>query len=101
MEIQNDLNSYKKDKLTKTEFLKKYGHLRPGTYDITATRYDQQQQFLDNMKMFVSKKKDKRISEPKNLTSLFQKHEFKANFFNYFFDCFVSSIWKNTSNIIF
>jgi glutamine kinase len=83
-EIQNDLNSYKKDKLTKTEFLKKYGHLRPGTYDITATRYDQQQQFLDNMKMFVSKKKDKRISEPKNLTSLFQKHELHFDSIDFF-----------------
>src|SRR5690606_16248885 len=26
--------------LSKEEFLKKYGHLRPGTYDITTPRYD-------------------------------------------------------------
>ena len=85
-EIQNDLDSYKKDKLTKTTFLKKYGHLRPGTYDITATRYDQQQQFLDDMKMFVSKKKSKQISQPKNLTKLFQNHNLNfdsIDFFNF------------------
>ncbi len=33
--ISNDFRS-----LTKPAFLKKYGHLRPGTYDITSPRYD-------------------------------------------------------------
>ena len=28
-------------KLPKSEFIKKYGHLRPGTYDITSLRYDE------------------------------------------------------------
>ena len=27
--------------LTKSSFLKKYGHLRPGTYDISSYRYDE------------------------------------------------------------
>ena len=30
-----------KRKLDKTNFLKKYGHLRPGTYDILSPRYDE------------------------------------------------------------
>lgn len=30
-----------KEKMTKSEFLKKYGHLRPGTYDILSERYDE------------------------------------------------------------
>lgn len=30
-----------KQKMTKGEFLKKYGHLRPGTYDILSERYDE------------------------------------------------------------
>lgn len=30
-----------RSKLTKTEFLELYGHLRPGTYDITSKRYDE------------------------------------------------------------
>ena len=29
------------EELSKTSFLKKYGHLRPGTYDITSLRYDE------------------------------------------------------------
>ena len=28
-------------RLNKIEFLKKYGHLRPGTYDILSARYDE------------------------------------------------------------
>lgn len=28
--------------LTKADFLERYGHLRPGTYDITSARYDEQ-----------------------------------------------------------
>ena len=30
-----------KNKLGKSAFLKKYGHLRPGTYDILSARYDE------------------------------------------------------------
>lgn len=30
-----------KHTLSKTQFLKKYGHLRPGTYDILSSRYDE------------------------------------------------------------
>jgi hypothetical protein len=31
--------------LSKNDFLKKYGHLRPGTYDIESTRYDKLKKF--------------------------------------------------------
>jgi len=34
--------SVDKSKLSKEEFLIKYGHLRPGTYDILSPRYDEQ-----------------------------------------------------------
>lgn len=43
----NSLNSVSSNltvdlkKLSKDEFLKKYGHLRPGTYDILSLRYDE------------------------------------------------------------
>lgn len=45
--FMSDLNTVssimKKDKkrLTREEFFKKYGHLRPGTYDICSKRYDE------------------------------------------------------------
>lgn len=49
-EIQNDLELYSNNKMTKREFLIKYGHLRPGTYDITAVRYDKNKKFFDHIK---------------------------------------------------
>jgi len=44
--FQNDLELYYRKKLSKKKFLDKYGHLRPGTYDITALRYDQNESFF-------------------------------------------------------
>ncbi len=35
-----DFMLFLKNKLNKDEFLKKYGHLRPSSYDITSMRYD-------------------------------------------------------------
>ena len=34
-----DANKVSKTLLTKDEFIKRYGHLRPGTYDITSVPY--------------------------------------------------------------
>ena len=49
-EIQNDLELYVKKQITQDKFLKKYGHLRPGTYDITAIRYDKNTNFFEDIK---------------------------------------------------
>ncbi len=48
-EYQNDVNLYKNKKLSKIKFIKKYGHLRPGTYDITSKRYDENLDLLSNI----------------------------------------------------
>jgi|APSaa5957512535_1039671.scaffolds.fasta_scaffold00837_17 glutamine kinase len=47
--FQNDLQNFSNKKITKKDFLEKYGHLRPGTYDITAMRYDKDPQFLKDI----------------------------------------------------
>jgi glutamine kinase len=39
-EIVLDMNSVAEGELSAEEFLGRYGHLRPGTYDITSPRYD-------------------------------------------------------------
>lgn len=53
--FQDDFEDYCNNRLSKKEFLDKYGHLRPGTYDIMALRYDRNGVFLDNIK-FVKPK---------------------------------------------
>ena len=40
-EMGDDLNKLVSSKITKKNFLEKYGHLRPGTYDILSPRYDE------------------------------------------------------------
>jgi hypothetical protein len=49
-QLCEDLNLLNNKKLQKHEFIEKYGHLRPGTYDITASRYDEDNPFFKNMK---------------------------------------------------
>jgi hypothetical protein len=39
--LSADTRSLRQGELTKEEFLERYGHLRPGTYDILTRRYDE------------------------------------------------------------
>ena len=80
LEIQNDLDLYNKKKLTKKKFLSKYGHLRPGTYDITAERYNENQEFLQNIK-FLKKPKVKFQKFQKNfkIQNILKNNKISAN----------------------
>jgi hypothetical protein len=49
-EFRDSIIDYSQNKISKESILKKYGHLRPGTYDITAKRYDEQNYFLEQIK---------------------------------------------------
>ncbi len=40
-QLSHDFALLQQKLLSKTKFIKKYGHLRPGTYDITFPRYDE------------------------------------------------------------
>ena len=64
-EFQADVNAFNSGKLTRNKFLKKYGHLRPGTYDITATRYDQDDSFFNEIKFQRKKLKHKKFDSKK------------------------------------
>ena len=64
-EFQADVNEFNSGKLARNKFLKKYGHLRPGTYDITATRYDQDDSFFNEIKFQRKKLKHKKFDSKK------------------------------------
>lgn len=49
----NDINNLNQKKISKKKFNEKYGHLRPGTYDITSKRYDQ----VKDLKFKITKKR--------------------------------------------
>jgi len=40
-DLHDDLAKYAEKQISKEEFMEKYGHLRPGTYDILSRRYDE------------------------------------------------------------
>ena len=55
-DMSKDIYLYSIGELSKEIFLGKYGHLRPGTYDITSLRYDEDfdkyfsKEYIDNLK---------------------------------------------------
>ena len=84
--IKNDYHS------SKDSFIKKYGHLRPGTYDITLPRYDEnpelyiKQKTDDILKINSKKNTDFTLSleQIKNLEELIKNHELKHDVLSIF-----------------
>ena len=75
----NDLNLVQKKKISPQKFMTEYGHLRPGTYDITSKRYDQ----IKNFYFKIDRKKTKKVKftlldkQKKIINQLLKKNEFK------------------------
>jgi len=65
--FQNDLENFSNKKITKKDFLEKYGHLRPGTYDIMAMRYDKDPRFLKDIMSRNSEVKKHKIFKVSNI----------------------------------
>lgn len=76
-EFRDTVIAYSQHKISKNSVLKKYGHLRPGTYDILANRYDEQNDFLDQIK-FEKIKKPAPIPL-KNLSKILEKNHLYFN----------------------
>ena len=66
--MMNDLYDFKKNKTSQKNFNKKYGHLRPGTYDITSKRYDQ----IKDLNF-----KTKKIKKNRSIYKIFEKRKNK------------------------
>ncbi|QLH05742.1 PEP/pyruvate-binding domain-containing protein [Nitrosopumilus ureiphilus] len=76
-EFRNSVIDYSQNKISKNSLLKKYGHLRPGTYDILAKRYDEQNDFLNQIKFKKMKKPE--FKPPKNLLKILEKNHIYSN----------------------
>lgn len=57
-ELNEQLDKLKKHEISKEDFLNRYGHIRPGTYDILSPRYDE-----DFMRYFDMGAQDERIQD--------------------------------------
>ena len=80
--------------LSKKVFLTKYGHLRPGTYDIKSTRYDKLKRFNIDKKSLLIKSKKFVLDNKKKLKieKLIKKNNFKLNSADELFSYIRSSI---------
>jgi len=72
--IQKDIVEYSEKNISKSTFLKKYGHLRPGTYDITASRYDENDDFLKNISFQKKQSPSKSIKLKKSIQKNLEKN---------------------------
>jgi len=58
-ELVEDMYSLQLGELSTADFMKKFGHLRPGTYDIMSHRYDQMLNFLTDSQQEQSEQQSK------------------------------------------
>ena len=75
--LKNKYDLYSNNKISKKQFLEEFGHLRPGTYDITATRYDKKNNYFENVKFLKDIKK--RHSKKEKIKINFLKYGLKIN----------------------
>ena len=69
-ELVIDLDKYFYGELTKSNFIKKYGHLRPGTYDITSKTYSENFDSYFNQRPKSKKEKNELAQEEFVLTKI-------------------------------
>lgn len=94
--LEDSSNLNKKGYLSKNNFFKKYGHLRPGTYDILSKKYSEKKYFLFNEINSDTKKINKfKLSKLKKfkIDRLLKKYNFKGIdhkiLFKYFEDAII------------
>ena len=95
-EFLNDINDFKKNKVKKNFLVMKYGHLRPGTYNINSKRYDEIKIFkkTDNSKNINKKKTKFNLSHNKRnkLNKILKKNNINNLKINELFEYFENSI---------
>ncbi len=78
--FQGDLIKFYDNKITKKQFLEKYGHLRPGTYDITVDRYDKENPFLNDIKFRNIKASRNSEHDFKKIVGILKSENFMISF---------------------
>ncbi|QDI88801.1 hypothetical protein Nisw_04320 [Candidatus Nitrosopumilus sp. SW] len=76
--LRKDFSLYSREKISLKQLMEKYGHLRSGTYDITAPRYDENPELISNFHFIKYPNSNKKFIEPK-LSKTFSKHGLKFN----------------------
>ena len=95
-ELVDDLYLLQENKITIKNFLEKFGHLRPGTYDIRSLRYDQIYNKIFSATKYTSRKKTQKFEltelQRNKINILLVEHGFK----NFTTDDLINYIKKAT-----
>ena len=78
-EIQDDMNGVIDKKISKKQFLNKYGHLRPGTYNITGSRYYDKKDFFSDVEFLKINRKNVSHRKSINLDEIFLRSNLHLN----------------------
>tara|TARA_B110000483_G_scaffold243618_1_gene334559 strand:+ start:421 stop:2781 length:2361 start_codon:yes stop_codon:yes gene_type:complete len=103
-EMSHDFYLLKKKEMKTSKFYKKYGHLRPGTYDIRSPRYDQRKDLLKNSINFKSESQANFIwtaDETIKLNKLFKRHHLEINADEFLTYVKLSIEWREKGKFIF
>jgi phosphohistidine swiveling domain-containing protein len=73
--LREDFVKFTDKKMNQKDFFSKYGHLRPGTYDITALRYDKHNTFSSNLKFITKPPKSNITLNDDLIKSTFNSHD--------------------------
>lgn len=72
--LRDDFVSFSNKNMNKKDFFSKYGHLRPGTYDITATRYDKHDNFPSTLKFITKPTQSNKLLNDESIKHVFQSN---------------------------
>lgn len=90
--------------LSQADFLRKYGHLRPGTYDILSPRYDEQFAFYFKQKSPIESTKDTfalSLSQMRNIDALLKEHQLACDVLGFFDFIATGIIYREQSKFEF
>ena len=82
-EFKQDVINLSRNRLTTKVFLKKYGHLRPGTYDITVPRYENNQTIFHKINFQHETKKKKFEFDESKIKRVLKQHKLKFEKINF------------------
>lgn len=90
-DLVDQMQSLQEGRITNSQFMSRFGHLRPGTYDIMSSRYDQMSEIFNGDIITLKKDKLRSFKPSKNqldkIDQLLEKDSFRnfnsTDLFNY------------------
>ena len=83
-EFKEEMGKFVDGDISRKYFMEKYGHLRPGTYDITIPTYNKNHDYLKNVKFLAKKSKNISKINEKRISKILEKHRLQFQEISFF-----------------